>query len=114
MDAAPAITPETGPAAPSGPRLEFIDNLRWVMIILVVSMHGRCDLQSPGEPGNFMEEAKPGQIVLVVFAAYQMFLQAFLHGVALSDRGIFVPGAFDRKGLDISCATARCAWESRR
>lgn len=98
MDAAPAITPETGPAARVRPRLEFIDNLRWVMITLVVSMHAAVTYSHLGS-WYFMEEPKPGRIVLVVFAAYQMFLQAFFMGLLFLIAGYFVPGAFDRKGL---------------
>src|ERR1039457_2948909 len=48
---------------------------------------------------SFMEEPKPGRVVLVVFAAYQMFLQAFFMGLLFLIAGYFVPGAFDRKGL---------------
>ena len=38
-------------------------------------------------------------MVLVVFAAYQMFLQAFFMGLLFLIAGYFVPSAFDRKGL---------------
>ena len=98
MDAAVAITPEAGLADQVSPRLEFIDNLRWVMIILVVSMHAAVTYSHLGS-WYFMEDPKPERIVLVIFAAYQMFLQAFFMGLLFLIAGYFVPGAFDRKGL---------------
>jgi glucans biosynthesis protein C len=98
MDIAPTITAEAGLAARKRPRLEFVDNLRWVMIILVVSIHAAVTYSHLGS-WYFMEEPKPGRVVLVVFAAYQMFLQAFFMRLLFLIAGYFVPGAFDRKGL---------------
>jgi fucose 4-O-acetylase-like acetyltransferase len=68
------------------------------MIILVVSMHAAVTYSQLGS-WYFVEEPKPGRVVLVVFAAYQMFLQAFFMGLLFLIAGYFVPGAFDRKGL---------------
>jgi peptidoglycan/LPS O-acetylase OafA/YrhL len=79
------------------PRLQFIDNLRWMMIVLVVSMHAAVTYSHLGS-WYFMEDPQPSQAVLVVFAAYQMFLQAFFMGLLFLIAGYFVPGAFDRKG----------------
>jgi peptidoglycan/LPS O-acetylase OafA/YrhL len=98
MDAAPAITVEANPAIGGRSRLEFIDNLRWVMIVLVVSMHAAVTYSHLGS-WYFMEDPKPERPVLLVFAAYQMFLQAFFMGLLFLIAGYFVPGAFDRKGL---------------
>ena len=79
-------------------RLDFIDNLRWVMIVLVVSMHAAVTYSHLGS-WYFMEDPKPGPAVMVFFAAYQMFLQAFFMGFLFLIAGYFVPPAFDRKGL---------------
>jgi fucose 4-O-acetylase-like acetyltransferase len=98
MDAALAITPKVGLAGQVRLRLEFIDNLRWVMIILMVSMHAAVTYSHVGS-WYFMEDPKPERVVLLVFAAYQMFLQAFFMGFLFLIAGYFVPGAFDRKGL---------------
>lgn len=78
-------------------RLEFVDNLRWVMIVLVVSMHAAVTYSHVGS-WYFMEEPKPGMILLALFATYQAFLQAFFMGLLFLIAGYFVPGAFDRKG----------------
>ena len=78
-------------------RLAFIDNLRWVMIVLVVSMHAAVTYSHLGS-WYFMEDPKPGLAVKIVFATYQTYLQAFFMGLLFFVAGYFVPDAFDRKG----------------
>jgi len=92
------MAPAPALASREHPRLEFIDNLRWVMIILVVSMHAAVTYSHLGS-WYFMEDPQPPQAVMVIFAAYQMFLQAFFMGLLFLIAGFFVPGAFDRKGF---------------
>jgi surface polysaccharide O-acyltransferase-like enzyme len=79
-------------------RLDFVDNLRWVMIVLVVSMHAAVTYSHLGS-WYFMEDPKPGTAVMVVFATYQVLLQSFFMGLLFLIAGYFVPGAFDRKGF---------------
>src|SRR6266404_5881782 len=79
-------------------RLDFIDNLRWVMIVLVVSMHAAVTYSHVGS-WYFMEDPKPELATLAGFATYQIFLQAFFMGFLFLIAGYFVPAAFDRKGL---------------
>lgn len=79
-------------------RLGFIDNLRWLMILLVISMHAAVTYSHLGS-WYFMEDPKPGLRLTVGFAAYQMFLQAFFMGFLFLIAGYFVPAAFDRKGF---------------
>jgi len=78
-------------------RLDFIDNLRWVMIVLVVSMHAAVTYSHLGS-WYFMEDPKPDQTTMLFFAYYQMGLQAFFMGFLFLIAGYFVPRAFDRKG----------------
>ncbi|HVV74019.1 MAG TPA: acyltransferase [Verrucomicrobiae bacterium] len=87
----------THKTASESARVDFVDNLRWVMIVLVVSMHAAVTYSHLGS-WYFMEDPKPTQSVLVIFAAYQMFLQAFFMGLLFLLAGYFVPPAFDRKG----------------
>jgi peptidoglycan/LPS O-acetylase OafA/YrhL len=93
----PVAAPFSGRPAASKPRLEFVDNLRWVMIVLVVSMHAAVTYSHIGS-WYFMEDPKPGTLVMAVFATYQIFLQAFFMGLLFLLAGYFVPPAFDRKG----------------
>lgn len=81
----------------SQPRLVFIDNLRWSIILLVISMHA-ADTYSP--LGNwYFEDRTPLPVsTLLLFAAWQMYLQAFFMGLLFFVAGSFVPASFDRKG----------------
>ena len=78
-------------------RLDFIDNLRWVMIVFVVSMHAAVTYSHLGS-WYFMEDPKPDKLTTLFFAYYQMGLQAFFMGFLFLIAGYFVPRAFDRKG----------------
>jgi len=84
-------------AAPTG-RLPFIDNLRWVMIVLVVSMHSAVTYSHMGG-WYYKEDPTPPPLMTLGFATYQVFLQAFFMGFLFLLAGYFVPGAYDRKGL---------------
>ena len=85
-------------AASSQNRLAFVDNLRWVMIVLVVSMHAAVTYSHVGS-WYFMEDPEPDIGTKALFATYQSFLQAFFMGLLFLIAGYFVPPAFDRKGL---------------
>jgi glucan biosynthesis protein C len=91
----PVSTPEPASAAK---RLAFIDNLRWVMIVLVVSMHAAVTYSHLGS-WYFREDPKPGLATTLVFATYQTWLQAFFMGFLFLIAGYFVPAAYDRKGF---------------
>jgi glucan biosynthesis protein C len=85
-------------APPSIPRLFFIDNLRWTMIILVISMHA-ADTYSPLGNWYYVDRRPMSAAALFTFAAWQMYLQAFFMGLLFFIAGFFVPASFDRKGL---------------
>src|ERR1051325_6128284 len=91
-----SISTSPGPASSAQPRLEFIDNLRWVMIVLVVSMYAAVTYSHVGS-WYFMEDPKPGPGMTGLFATYQAFLQAFFMGLLFFIAGYSVPDAFDRK-----------------
>jgi len=88
----------TVPAAAPPGRLPFIDNLRWVMIMLVVSMHSAVTYSHLGG-WYYKEDPAPAPLMTLGFATYQVFLQAFFMGFLFLLAGYFVPGAYDRKGL---------------
>ncbi len=78
-------------------RLLYMDNLRWSMIILVVSMHS-ADTYSPLGNWYFVNRQPLSTAELLFFAAWQTYLQAFFMGLLFFIAGFFVPGSFDRKG----------------
>jgi surface polysaccharide O-acyltransferase-like enzyme len=85
--------------APTAQRVDFIDNLRWVMIIFVVGMHAACSYSTIGGWYWHSPDGKPDLISLLVFAGFQASLQAFFMGFLFFLAGYFVPTAYDRKGF---------------
>jgi uncharacterized membrane protein YcfT len=94
--------PGTSTAPPAAARLEFVDNLRWVMIVLVVSMHAAVTYSHLGS-WYFMEDPKPGMATTALFATYQVYLQAFFMGLLFFIAGYFVPGALIGRAFQSSC-----------
>jgi glucan biosynthesis protein C len=80
------------------PRLAFIDNLRWLVIVMVVVIH-ICATYSGLGGWYYHEEAQLDVPSLAVFFAYESFSQAFFMGFLFLLAGYFVPAAYDRKGF---------------
>lgn len=91
------VNRQFNPTQPSLPRMLFIDNLRWTMIIFVISMHA-ADTYSP--LGNwYFEDRRPlSAAALLTFAAWQMYLQSFFIGLLFFIAGYFAPASLGRKG----------------
>lgn len=97
-NASPGITKPLLPSTSvRAPRLLFIDNLRWTMIVLVISMHA-ADTYSPLGNWYFVDRTPLSIPALLTFAAWQMFLQSFFMGLLFFIAGFFVPPSLDRKG----------------
>ena len=79
-------------------RLAFIDNIRWTMILLVLSMHA-SDTYSPFGSWYYTDRADMGFSTVLAFGLYQTFLQAFFMALLFFIAGYFSAPAFDRKGL---------------
>lgn len=79
------------------PRLLFIDNLRWSMIILVISMHA-ADTYSPLGNWYFTDRSPLSRPEVLIFAEYQMFLQSFFMGLLFFVAAYFAPASLARKG----------------
>jgi glucan biosynthesis protein C len=92
------VTEISARTAGKGPaRLLYIDNLRWVMIMLVVSMHAACTYSHLGS-WYYMEDSPVSVAETGIFATYQATLQSFFMGFLFFIAGYFVPGAYDKKG----------------
>ena len=85
------------PVGPRRPRLLFIDNLRWTMIVLVISMHA-ADTYSPLGNWYFVDRRPLSTAALLTFAVWQMYLQSFFMGLLFFIAGFFVPASLERKG----------------
>jgi fucose 4-O-acetylase-like acetyltransferase len=79
-------------------RLAFVDNVRWTMILLVLSMHA-SDTYSPFGSWYYTDRGDMGFGTILAFGIYQTFLQAFFMALLFFIAGYFSAPAFDRKGL---------------
>lgn len=89
--------PIAGCAVQSGRRLAYVDNLRWLMIVLVISMHA-ADTYSPLGNWYYVERPAIGLPTLLTFALWQTYLQSFFMGLLFFVAGVFTPASFDMKG----------------
>ncbi len=80
------------------PRLLFIDNVRWSMIVLVLSMHA-ADTYSPFGNWYYVDRRPASLGTEIFFGVYQSFLQAFFMALLFLVAGYFSAAAYDRKGL---------------
>jgi hypothetical protein len=91
-------TTTAGAATQAPPRLLFIDNIRWSMIVLVLSMHA-ADTYSPFGNWYYVDRQDTGFGTALFFGIYQSFLQAFFMAVLFFIAGYFAAASFDRKGF---------------
>ena len=88
--------PPDASIASSG-RLLYIDNLRWLMIVLVVAMHAAVTYSGLGS-WYYKEPTTLRPFTALFFLIFQTHLQAFFMGLLFLIAGYFVPASFDRKG----------------
>jgi hypothetical protein len=79
------------------PRLLYIDNVRWVMILLVLSMHAAVTY-SPLGNWYYREHPAIGPISLLFFVTYQGVLQGFFMALLFFIAGSFAAKSYDAKG----------------
>jgi glucans biosynthesis protein C len=79
-------------------RFLFIDNLRLLMIILVVMVHLAVTYSGIG--GWYYKEGRPiGTISALLFGYFQSFTQGYFMGFLFLIAGYFIPGSYDKKGF---------------
>jgi glucan biosynthesis protein C len=77
-------------------RLFFIDNLRILLITLVIILH--LSITYGGAGGWYYKEGQPDTISFVVLTWNNTTNQAFFMGFLFLISGYFTPGSYDRKG----------------
>ncbi len=82
--------------SPARPRLFFIDNLRILLIALVVLHHLAITYGHSG--GWYYYEGQPDMVTSIVFTLFNAVNQAFFLGFFYMISGYFTPGSYDRKG----------------
>jgi Acyltransferase family len=80
------------------PRMAYIDNLKWTMIIMVVLIHA-CVTYSGIGSWFYKEPSSLDAVSTLVFSFYESFSQAFFMGILFFIAATFVPGSYDRKGF---------------
>jgi peptidoglycan/LPS O-acetylase OafA/YrhL len=78
------------------PRLFFIDNLRILLISLVVLHHLAITYGHSG--GWYYYEGQPDELTTILFTMFNAVNQAFFMGFFFMISGYFTPGSYDRKG----------------
>jgi glucans biosynthesis protein C len=84
-------------AATTGHRLAFVDNIRWVLILIVICHHAAVTYSHVGG-WYYLDGPEPPLSVKLAFSALETYDQAFFMGFLFLLAGYFVPRAFDTKG----------------
>jgi glucan biosynthesis protein C len=84
-------------AAPPSDRLLFVDNIRWSIIVLVLSMHA-CVTYSPFGGWYYRDRTPMSFGTALIFSAYQSFLQGFFMSLLFFIAGYFAAVSCQRKG----------------
>ncbi|MCP4260915.1 MAG: acyltransferase family protein [Planctomycetes bacterium] len=77
-------------------RLYFIDNLRILLITLVIMVH--LSVTYGGEGSWYYKEGRADEISTIVLTVHNAVTQAFFMGFLFMISGYFTPGSYDRKG----------------
>jgi len=93
----PVPAPRTTVVKVSQPRLFFVDNLRVLLITLVLIVHMAITYGSPAGSWYY-QEGILGMPTAAIYLTFQSLIQAFFMGLLFLISGYFTPPAFDRKG----------------
>ncbi len=80
------------------PRLAYIDNIKWMVIIMVVLVHASVTYSGIGS-WFYKEPSSLDAVSKLVFSFYESFSQAFFMGILFFIAATFIPGSYDRKGF---------------
>jgi glucan biosynthesis protein C len=78
------------------PRLYFIDNLRILLIMLVMMIH--LSISYGGEGSWYYKENQADTLSVILLTWHNATVQAFSMGLFFMIAGYFTPGSYDRKG----------------
>lgn len=78
-------------------RLGYINNIRWSVILLVLSMHA-ADTYSPFGSWYYTDRTPLGRPEQIFFLFYQSFLQTFFMGLLFLIAGYFAVASLARRG----------------
>jgi glucan biosynthesis protein C len=78
------------------PRLYFIDNLRILLITLIMMIH--LSISYGGEGSWYYKEGRADTLSAILLTWHNATVQAFSMGLFFLISGYFTPGSYDRKG----------------
>ena len=81
-------------------RLFFVDNLRSVLIVLVI-LHHLSVIYAANTPFYYLEPPHQDTLALIVLVLFQLINQAYFMGLFFLISGYFTPGSFDHKGASL-------------
>lgn len=87
----------TAPSVTTQYRLAFVDNIRWVMIVIVIFHHSAVTYSHVGG-WYYQDGPDPAIPVKLPFIALETYDQAYFMGLLFFLAGYFAPRAFDVKG----------------
>jgi glucan biosynthesis protein C len=79
-------------------RLLYIDNIRWLMIVLVIVVHSNVIYGPVGQFFGYEDRANSGDMSDILFTLISVLIQAFFMGLLFLIAGYFVPKSLERKG----------------
>ena len=83
------------------PRLLYIDNIRWSMIILVVIIHANVIYGPVGQFFDAKDRSTAGDASDIAFMTMSILFQTFFMGLLFLIAGYFVSGSLERKGTRV-------------
>ncbi len=86
-----------GSLTASGSRLFFVDNLRTVLIVMVILVHLSITYGGAGS-WCYKEVERPDVLTGLLLSMQNAIFQSFFMGLLFLVSGYFVPGSYDRKG----------------
>ena len=93
---ADAQDPSTQVQSSPGARLFFVDNLRILLIVLLILYHAAITYVAPGY--WYYSETPSSDFAVLVLSLFTSVNQAFFLGFFMMISGYFTPGSYDRKG----------------
>ena len=93
----PATEPARAMPTPPAARVLFVDDIRWTMIVLVLSMHAAVTY-SPFGSWYYREHPPIDRASALFFLTYQGLLQGFFMALLFFIAGYFTPRSYDVKG----------------
>ena len=94
--APPTVAAKAGQAV-AAPRIVFIDNVRWAMIVLVLGMHAAVTYSPVGD-WYYREHPRLDVATTLFFVTFQGLLQGFFMALLFFVAGYFAASSYDAKG----------------